>query len=490
LRQEGKHKVETDGDRVAEFIEGFCRLTKGSSAGDLIALRSWQKQILSELFTIRADGRRKYRRGLIGLPRKNGKSLLGAGIALFGLFDEIGAEVYCVAGDRLQAKIVFGEAKRMVELDAELSSRLRVYRDAIEYSKTGSVLRALSADSSRQEGLNPSLVVFDEVHVQPDDSLWSTMNLGSGARSNPLVVGITTAGSRTDSRGGDSFAYRLWQYGKKLESGEVQDDTFYFKWFAANEDSSPFDVDAWKQANPAFGDYLDPEDFESASRSIPEVEFKTKRLNLWVSSATSWLPHGAWDACATDRRLVEGETIVLGFDGSFSGDSTALVASTLDGFVDVVGLWERPLDDPHWRVDTLEVEEAIRQACRRYDVKEVTVDPARWQRTLAILEAETLPVVEFPQSTSRMTPATAAFYDSVTQRRLTHSGHPALARHVGNASVKIDAMGPRLKKEHRASPRKIDAAVAAVIAYARSQAIANEAEQTKPQVKFWSPVDV
>jgi phage terminase large subunit-like protein len=89
-----------------------------------------------------------------------------------------------------------------------------------------------------------------------------------------------------------------------------------------------------------------------------------------------------------------------------------------------------------------------------------------------------------------MTPATAAFYDSVTQRRLTHSGHPALARHVGNASVKIDAMGPRLKKEHRASPRKIDAAVAAVIAYARSQAIANEAEQTKPQVKFWSPVDV
>jgi phage terminase large subunit-like protein len=482
--------VETDGDRVSGFIESFCRLTKGSSAGDLISLREWQKDILNELFVLREDGRRKYRRGLIGLPRKNGKSLLGAGIALFGLFDEVGAEVYCVAGDRLQAKIVFGEAKRMVELDEELSRHLRVYRDAIEYTKSGSVLRALSSDSKRQEGLNPSLVVFDEVHVQPDDALWSTMNLGSGARANPLVVGITTAGSRTDSRGGDTLAYRLWQYGRKLQSGEVEDATFYFRWFAALEESSPFDEESWKVANPAYGDFLDPEDFKSAVKSTPEAEFKTKRMNLWVSSATSWLPHGAWDACRSERRLVDGEEIVLGFDGSFSGDSTALIACTLDGFIDVVGLWERPTDDPHWRVDTLEVEEAIRQACKKYAVKEITVDPARWQRTLAILEAETLPVVEFPQSAARMTPATAAFYDAVTDNRLTHSGNPALARHVGNASVKIDSMGPRLKKEHRASPRKIDAAVAAVIAFARAQALANEVQEAKPMVKFWSPVDV
>jgi len=89
-----------------------------------------------------------------------------------------------------------------------------------------------------------------------------------------------------------------------------------------------------------------------------------------------------------------------------------------------------------------------------------------------------------------MTPATAAFYDAVTDNRLTHSGNPALARHVGNASVKIDSMGPRLKKEHRASPRKIDAAVAAVIAFARAQALANEVQEAKPMVKFWSPVDV
>ena len=163
------------------------------------------------------NGLRKHRRALIGLPRKNGKSLIGAGIALFGLvIDEVGAEVYAVAGDRAQARIVFREAARMVELDPILSQRLRVMRDVIEMPSTGSVFRVLSADASRAEGLNPSTVVFDEVHIQPDDRLWNTMNLGSGTRKQPLIVGITTAGSRTDSRGQDTVCYKLWQYGMRL----------------------------------------------------------------------------------------------------------------------------------------------------------------------------------------------------------------------------------------------------------------------------------
>ena len=170
--------LDSQGEQVAAFIENFCRLTKGDEAGKQITLRKWQKNLLTDLYELDENGLRKHRRALIGLPRKNGKSLIGAGIALFGLvIDEVGAEVYAVAGDRAQARIVFREAARMVELDPILSQRLRVMRDVIEMPSTGSVFRVLSADASRAEGLNPSTVVFDEVHIQPDDRLWNTMNL-------------------------------------------------------------------------------------------------------------------------------------------------------------------------------------------------------------------------------------------------------------------------------------------------------------------------
>jgi phage terminase large subunit-like protein len=298
-----------EGAVVADFIESFCRLSKGDEAGKLIKLRPWQRELLNEIFAHREDGRRKYRRGLLLMPRKNGKSLLAAGVALYSLFTEVGAEVAIVAGDRAQARIVFRECARMVELDPILSRKLHVIRDVIEYPETGSVLRVLSSEGSRAEGYNFSTVVFDEVHVQPDDRLWSTVNLGSGTRKNPLVLGISTAGSKTDSRGQDSLCYRLWQYGMRIQSGETQDDAFFFRYFTAPEGLAWDSPEAAKAANPAFGDFLDPEDFAAAARSLPREEYETKRLCRWTSQKTSWLPAGSWARLATDRRIQPGEKI-------------------------------------------------------------------------------------------------------------------------------------------------------------------------------------
>lgn len=474
----GKKKRASQGHLVAEFIETFCRLTKGEQAGQLIKLRPWQREILDDLFSLREDGRRKYRRGLLGLPRKNGKSLLAAGIALYGLVvDEVGADVFVVAGDRAQARIVFRECARMVELDPILSQRLRVVRDMIEFPATGSVLRVLSADASRAEGLNPSLVVFDEVHVQPDDRLWSTMNLGSGTRSQPLVIGITTAGARFDSRGQDSLCYRLWQYGKRVESGEVEDSTFFFRWYAAKEDADWRAPETWRSANPALGDFLHEEDLRSAVLSLPEPEVRTKRLNQWVATATQWLPGGAWDRQTTDRKLQPGEDVILAFDGSFSNDCTAIVAATLDGHIETLAVWERPIDNPHYEVPISEVEDRMRELCATYQVREIAADPYRWARTLQAWEAEGLPVVAYPQSPARMVPACAAFYEGVTQGKISHPDDPILSRHLDNTTVKTDRLGPRIVKEHRTSPRKIDAAVCAVMAYDRARYHATAASQ-------------
>lgn len=465
------------GEDVCRFFELACRITKGRDAGKLVSLQGWQRDLIGDLF-VTDDGVRRYRRGLIGLPRKNGKSFLGAGFALWGLCmdGEQGAEVYSAAGDRDQARVVFAMAKRMVELDPFLADRLKVFRDVIEYPDTGSIYRVLSADAPRHEGLNPSMVIFDEVHIQPDRRLWDVLSLGSGTRANPLLLGITTAGVKADRTGQDSLCYGLYQYGKRVESGEVDDPSFFFRWWEADPDADWRDEATWASCNPALGTFLNVDDFRSAVKQTPENEFRTKRLNQWVSSHSAWLPQGAWDGCAGAEVPADGTPIVVGFDGSYSGDSTGLVGCTLDGELFVIDAWERTqADGPEWRVDILDVENAIRAACARWDVREIACDPYRWQRSMAVLLEDGLPVTEYPTgSPARMVPACATFYDATMERRLSHDGDPRLARHVDNCVLKVDQKGPRIVKDNRSSPRKIDLAVCAVIAYERAMFYAEQ----------------
>lgn len=459
-----------DGGEVAEFISGLCRITKDTVAGrsgEPLVLRPWQTHLLDGLFARRADGRRRHRVGLIGLPRKNGKSALGSGIALHGLFcGPDGGEVYSCAADREQARIVFGVAKRMIELEPELAGLAKPYRDAIEIPSTGSVYRVLSSEAFTKEGLSPTLVVYDELHAAPDDELWNVMNLGSGARVDPLVLAITTAGQMSDRTGGDSTCYQLYQHGKRVSSGEVDDPAFFFSWWE-NDGDHRSEV-TWRKANPGFGDLIDPEDFASVVTRTPEYEFRTKRCNQFTATNDAWFTVGSFESRRQSRPVLDGERVVLGFDGSYSGDSTGLVGCTLDGHVFVVDAWERPTDDPMWRVPIAEVGAALRDACRRWQVLEIACDPYRWAREIQELGDEGLPAVEFPQSPARMVPACAAFYDAVMDGRITHDADPRLIRHVANSVVKRDRFGPRIVKDAKDSPRKIDLAVCAVMAFARA----------------------
>lgn len=466
-----------EGNQVCDFIESFCTITKdsmGGRAGEPIVLRSWQRNILGMTFAKRSDGRRKHRQALIGLPRKNGKSALGSGIGLYGLLmSGQGAEVYSCAADKEQARIVFGVAKAMVDNNGELKELIKPYRDALEVVSTGSVYKVVSSEAFTKEGLNPSMVLYDELHAAPTDELYNVMSLAMGARRNPLLVAITTSGVRSDRDGGDSVCYRLFQYGEKIASGEVVDDSFFMAWWGAADDDDHKDPGVWARANPGFDDLIDPEDLESTVKRTAENEFRTKRLNQWVSSAVAWLPGGAWDAClhnGGNSRLQHRSRVVLGFDGSRTGDATALVAVTVEQkpHVKVLGLWERPKDQTEWKVPRGEVKAAIRQACKDYDVWEIAWDEFLWIDSAEELEAEGLPVVVFPQTLTRMGPATQRFYELVTTKGITHDGDPRLSRHLGNAVIKTDTRGSRLSKDAKSSPRKIDLAVAAVMAADRA----------------------
>lgn len=483
-----------DGPLYSEFAEAVCRVTKDSvaaPAGQLLDLRDWQKELLNHALARRADGRFKHRVALIGMARKNGKSALAASAGLSALtLGGNGSEIYSCAADRDQARIVFGTARRMVELDEELSSMFTLYKDVIEYKDKGSVYRVLSAEAYTKEGLNPSpIVIFDEVHAQPNRELWDVMSLAGGARADSLLLGITTAGVKTQSNGQDSLCYSLYQYGQKLVKGELVDPSFFFAWWEPNNPEGDHrNKQLWIESNPGFGDIVDAEDFESAVLRTPEAEFRTKRTNTFVSTATAWLPTGSWEQLVDKERMPEpGEDVILAFDGAFSNDSTALVAWLLGGekpHLMVVGLWERPDDaEQGWHVPVAEVEQTIIDTARdgRFSVKEIVFDPARWQRTFMILDEEGLPVVQYPNSAERMVPATQKFYEAVVNQSFTHDGDERLARHISNCVTKQSSRGVMVAKA--SSKRKVDAAVASIFGYDRAT---QPAEPKKPVARFFS----
>jgi phage terminase large subunit-like protein len=483
-----------DGPLYSEFAEAVCRVTKDSvaaPAGELLHLRDWQNELLNHALARRPDGRFKHRVALVGMARKNGKSALAASMGLSALtLGGNGSEIYSCAADRDQARIVFGTAKRMVELDPELSSMFTLYRDVIEYKDKGSVYRALSAEAYTKEGLNPSpIVIFDEVHAQPNRELWDVMSLAGGARSDSLLLGITTAGVKTQANGQDSLAYSLYQYGQKLVKGELVDPSFFFAWWEPkNPEADHRDKQLWIESNPGFADIVDAEDFESAVLRTPEAEFRTKRTNCFVSTATAWLPTGSWEALIDTERTPEpGEEVILAFDGAFSNDSTALVAWLTGGdkpHLMVVGIWERPDDaEQGWHVPVAEVEQTIIDTFRNsnFQTREIVFDPARWQRTFMILDEQGMPVVSYPNSAERMVPATQKFYEAVVNQSFTHDGDERMARHITNCVTKQSSRGVMVAKA--SSKRKVDAAVAAIFGYDR----ATQPPEPKPPVaRFFS----
>ena len=480
------------GPEAREFMETFCKVTNDSysgRAGDPLVIRDWQGELLNHLLAARADGRRKHRQALIGMPRKSGKSAMLSSLTLYLLMlGPAGGECYAVASSRDQARIVFGTARRMVELEPELANEVTLYRDAIEVKSTGSIMRVLAAEAPQLEGLSPTAVTYDEVHTAPNRNLWDVLSLASAARVDPLMVGITTAGVRQDTSGQDSLCYSMYQYGQRVASGEVIDPSFFMAWYEPKKvDSDYRDPLVWAEANPGLGDLSDPEDFESSILRTPEAEFKTKRLNMWVATQNTWLPEGAWNSLDVEPRSHTEAPIILGLDGSFNNDSTAVIACSIEEtpHIWVLGAWEKPTEAGNeWSVPIFDVEEAIRKACKSFNVREIVCDPYRWARSMQALQEEGLPIVEFPQSPQRMVPATQRFYEAVMNKTLTHDGDVRLTRHMNNAVLKTDNRGQRLSKDARFSARKIDLAVAAVMAFDRAATPIIQEEQIEPG--FWA----
>lgn len=480
----------TQGHRVIRFIEGHCVHPDGEWIGKPLRLEGWQKRLLLALFEVGDDELRRYRWALIGEPKKTGKTTLAAALALYFLIadDEPSPLVVCAAASDEQADLVFGAAKTMCRLSPTLSQLTEPYdREILVPSRPGARLRRVSAVAGTNDGLNIHAAILDELHEwqgTKGENVWNVLTNGTGARRQPMVLQITTAGYDLETVCG-----RQYEYGKRVRSGEVDDPRYFFHWDEAPTGCDHRDPAMWRTANPNLGITVHEPFFHDQLTKKTESVFRRYFLNQWVAAAELWLPFGAWDACrATELDLDPSRPTWVAVDVALRNDSTAVTAAQRDGERTIVRsrIWENPYPDGHalresWEHNIFEVERYLVELRERFPVAtceidgelrpgpEFSYDPAYFHRSAAVLAGDGLAMVEFPQSDQRMIPASQTLYQLVVEGKLAHDGDPALARHVAAAVADQKPRGWRLTKP-KGSRRKIDAAIATAIAAFRAQA--------------------
>jgi len=473
--------------------------------GQPFQLLDWQYQVLWDVYgTVKGDGYRQYRYAYLEIPKKNGKTSLVAAIALYHLLcDGPGGQIYCCAADRGQAELVYKAASGMIEQEPEFEGILKVLdsRKEIKNKQTGTILKVLSAEAYTKHGLNPSVVIFDELHAQPNRDLWDVMTFGAGAaRKEPLWWVITTAGDDPDRK---SIGWEIHEMARRIADGEITDPTWYVKIYSAPEDADIFDEDVWHKANPSLGHTINIEAVRQealAARNSESAErlFRWLRLNQWVSlKSIGWLPLTLWDATVGDWTPADlvGKSCYIGLDLSSTTDLTGECLlfppqEGLDGWRAIFEAWipedsmkERVKRDkvPYDRwvkqkflhatpgnvVDYEFVEARILAQSKQYNVIEVDTDPWNSRMLTQRLMKNGIEVVEIKQDIAHMSPAMKEIERLAKTGQLTHEANPVARWCWGNVTVAVDGNG-NIKPMKNKSIGKIDLMVAMINAMARA----------------------
>jgi phage terminase large subunit-like protein len=494
---------------IIHYIERFFVHIKGPLAGKPILLDPWQKFWTAVLYGWRrqSDGGRRFNRGYEEVARKNGKSTWKGpqGAYLFSMDGEIGAEVYAVATTRAQAMTVFKPAfdniKRWVRRSPGVARSFKVHsglnQERVELDT--SVFAPLPANAENLDGLNPSAILFDELHAQRHRDVWDVMETALGARKQPLLSAITTAGFILDGICTEVRSYLI----SVLEGKRVDDDMFGYV-YTLDEGDDPFSEAAWYKANPGLGKsktlaYMRGMARKAAALPGARANFLTKDLNVWCNSADGWFDLGIWNKGGKkfDPAMLRGRRCFGGLDLASTRDLTAYALvfppeGGGDTWYVLVWFWcpQEKIDSQEhddaapykaWQqagwltgtpgnvTDYAPVRQRILQSMKEYDVVEIGYD--KWnalQLANELLEAD-VPLVEIPQNTGGMHPGSKLLEELVYGLLLNHGGNPVLRWCAMNTALLFDSNGNfRPDKKKSNDNGRIDGIVASVMALSRA----------------------
>lgn len=513
------------GARVCEFMEllphvegewGKPVWVNGLKQYQKIRLEDWQVFILVNLFgwLEKDSGLRRFRRGYEEVARKNAKSTMAAGIALYMLAadGEAGAQVYSFATKKDQAKIVWKTARAMLQREPDFGELgLAENTSAIYNTETNSEFKPLARDSGSLDGLNTHCFIGDELHAQKDRGLYDVVDSSTGARSQPLGFGITTAGS---DRGGICYEQRSYSckilnstlrahdgLGYKVEGDSAIDDTFFCIIFTIDDTDDWQDESCWIKANPNLGISVKLSDMRSACRKAMSMmsaqpEFQTKRLNIWVNADSAWMDMRKWDACEDSLLAVEqfdGEDCIASHDlaskvdiaakmklfwrdvggerhyyafGSYYLNQRAIEQASNSQYIG----WARAgllIETEGDVTDFGVIEDDLLDDAKRFRILEAPYDPFQATQFSQRMVAEGLPMIEIGATVKNFSEPMKWLEALVLQKRFHHDGNPVLTWMVSNTVCHRDAkenIFPRKEREEN----KIDGLVALLMCLNRA----------------------
>lgn len=500
-------------DHVCEFFERELVLYEGEKAGQPFRLMPWQVSFLSRLFGwIRFSdqyGRevRRFRKGSLWVPKKNGKSPLAAGVGLYLLArdGEQGQKVFSAAKDGVQAGIMHMHARQMVLRAPTLASECRINKTTgqITHEETASFYKILSGDNvTGQEGLNGS-VIIDETHVV-DARLAGVLEYMGASRSEPIQLEVSTAGNNPEGYGKHQY-----DYGKAVSVGTFKDDQFLFVEYGAAQnatDEQCGDPQLWQAANPSWGVTINNEDFaqsyDRAKRSVSDfAKFKMYRLNIWTSAANPWLAQSKWQSAWTNAKVTDyaGATAYAGLDLSRTRDMSAFSLTIPDGELFRLFTWfwmpeDRAMElkdkapfeqwaEDGWLeltpgdvIDYRLIDRRIRELLEQFNIVKLRYDQRFAEEiTQALVEDCNLDREAMQQSANHYAGPMDDFEGLLNEGRLKHDGNPVLAWQAGHVGTKDAINGgrrPVKPGDQKGDCRTIDGIVASIMSL--SAAVADD----------------
>lgn len=501
-----------DQQRANEHIEflQLLRLT-GDFYGKPFELLPWQREIIANVYgTLTDDGRRQYKYAYLELPKKNGKTELIAGMAIdHCLNDGPSGQIYCCAAEREQASLVYVAAKQKIEQDEYLESVFRVVdsKKEIHNTETGTFIKVLSAEAYSKHGLNPTVIIFDELHALQKRDLWDVMTFGSGAaRKEQLVWIITTAGDDPDRK---SVGWEQHEYARKVRDAEIIDPSWYVKIYGYEGDDI-YDEANWYAANPSLGITINIENVRAEALAAQNSEsaerlFRWLRLNQWIATKRiGWLPVTLWDKTEAKwtRDSLRGRECYMGIDLSSTTDLTATALLfpprgdepwrfVLDAWIPDANMREREDRDhvpfaewvrngfvratPGECVDYSILAAHIERTMREYEVLYLCADKWRIEHLAAFMSDEiaSSKIITIPQNIENLSPAMKELERLMYAGEIEHEHNPCGRWAFGNVRVAMDG-NENLKPHKGRSIDRIDPIMALIDAMAAAIRLENK----------------